>query len=260
MIYILSYQSIFPHRGIYIFAQARNLINNINTLYSVFRERGFVMTANKRTKSSKSNPLPTTKTKRGKPFGAKNKRHVKDLIPQTTELINDLEVIPGLKPVTIEDDKEICTLDKKLTDNELKFVELYLVGGINIDKAMIATGYGGYTSNSRTRIAKKILVKYECSVGDHRKIMRALGWGEVQVIQSLIEAATGFNSETVKLNARIALAKCIGIQRDVLEQAEGIQIVINQGGLPACEDQPVAFTLESPKAPPPSSGALQITK
>ena len=217
------------------------------------------MTRNKDTKVKKSKPLPVTKTKRGKPFGAKNKKKVEKLVPQTTELINDLEVIPGLKPVTIEDDKEICTLDKKMTDNELKFVELHLIGGITIDKAMIAVGYGKYTQASRWRIAQKILVKYECSVGDHRKIMRALGWGEVRVIQSLIEAATGFKSEQVRLNARLGLAKCLGIQKEVLEAVEGISIIINQGCAPAGEDdQPAA--LELPKAPPPSSGTLSITK
>ena len=114
-----------------------------------------------------------------------------------------------------------------MNQKELKFLELYLSGNYTQVKAMIAAGYVGYNKTALHLAAKRIVGKYELGTGDHRKIMRALGWGEIRVLQSLIEAATEFKSETVRLHAREALAKCLGIQKEVLEGVEGIQIVIN---------------------------------
>jgi hypothetical protein len=54
-----------------------------------------------------------------------------------------------------------------------------------------------------------------------------MGYGEVRVIEMLIEAATKFKSETVKLNARIALAKALGLQKEVVDGVQGVKIVIN---------------------------------
>jgi hypothetical protein len=95
--------------------------------------------------------------------------------------------------------------------------------------------------------------------------MRALGWGEVRVLQSLIEAATLFKSETVRLHAREALAKCLGIQKEAIEGVEGITIMINNPiqppGQPAAVGQPAGA--HQPGASPALSSTtrpLQITK
>ena len=165
------------------------------------------------------------------------KKKKKKPVPQVPKTIEKLENLPEAIHASNEDCLENFDLAGDMTLRELKFVEIYLSGQISLDKAMILAGFEEYSETYRARLGTKIIRKYECQAGDHRKIMRALGWGEVRVIQSLIEAATGFNSETVKLNARIALAKCLGIHKEVMEQAEGIQIVINQGGL-APEPQP----------------------
>lgn len=157
--------------------------------------------------------------------------------------------------------KEKFDLKGQLNLKEQRFIELYLTGDLTVDKAMESVGYVGYHPNSLYRLGRKIVQKYEHQAGDHRKIMRALGWGEVRVIQSLIEAATGFNSETVRLNARIALAKCLGIQKEIMEQAEGIQIVINQGGL-APQSQPGQHrpAQVNQDQPPTLPAPLSITK
>ncbi len=57
--------------------------------------------------------------------------------------------------------------------------------------------------------------------------MRGLGWGETQVIESFVEAATGFKSETVRLNACLALANCLGLTKEVQESPASVKIVIN---------------------------------
>jgi hypothetical protein len=188
----------------------------------------------------------------------KKKRKPAPQVPITIEKSGNS---PEIIEVSNEDCLENCDLAGGMTLRELKFVEIYLSGQISLDKAMILAGFERYSETYRARLGTKIIRKYECSVGDHRKIMWALGWGEVRVIQSLIEAATGFNSETVKLNARIALAKCIGIQKEVMEAAEGISIVINQGCL-SPEPQPGQHrpTQVNQEQPPALPAPISITK
>jgi hypothetical protein len=155
------------------------------------------------------------------------KKKKKKPAPQVPKTIKKLENLPEAIHTSDEDCLENCDLAGDMTLRELKFVEIYLSGQINLDKAMILAGYEEYSETYRARLGTKIIRKYECQTDDHRKIMRALGWGEVRVIQSLIEAATGFKSEQVRLNARLGLAKCLGIQKETLESVEGISIVIN---------------------------------
>lgn len=138
------------------------------------------------------------------------------------------------------------SLKSQLTVKELKFIELYLSGEYTKEKAMIAAGYKGYSKNHLYFISGKIVEKYELQAGDHRKIMRSMGYGEVKILQLLINSATKARSETVRLNARIALAKCIGIQKEVLEGAEGVQIIIRTTARPGPHPT-------DPQEPPPSA-------
>ena len=161
--------------------------------------------------------------------------------------------------ISIEDRKEKCVIKEKMTLKELKFLELYLTDGMTIDSAMIAAGYGHVSKIWRYNLAKRIILKHECRAGDHRKIFRIIGAGETTVAMGLLTLAQTAKSEMVRLNAWASLAKILGLTKEVLEQAEGIQIIINQGCVTAGEDDQPAV-LDLPKAPPPSSGTLQITK
>jgi hypothetical protein len=111
------------------------------------------------------------------------------------------QVIPYISKENSEqpEPESIVDFGKELTEREHRFLSLYFGGGLSQEKAMVAAGYHGYNKDYLGILARKVICKYELSVGDHRKIMRSLGWGEVQVIQSLIEAATDFRSETTKL-------------------------------------------------------------
>ena len=153
--------------------------------------------------------------------------------------------------ITIEDRKEKCVVKEKLTLKELKFLELYLTDGMSIDSAMIAAGYGHVSKIWRYNLAKRIILKHECRAGDHRKIFRIIGAGETAVAMGLLNLAQNAKSEMVKLNAWAHLAKVLGLTKEVLEQAEGIQIVINQGCAPASPEQP-------PNSPPPISGPITV--
>jgi hypothetical protein len=116
----------------------------------------------------------------------------------------------------------------QLNQQELRFMEIYLSGGITLINAMKSAGYIGYNDQSLYRLAKKIVEKYESQGGDHRKTMRALGFGEVKVIKLMIDAATNFKTEAVKVKAREILGKWLGLQQEELEGVEGITLVIRR--------------------------------
>jgi hypothetical protein len=118
-------------------------------------------------------------------------------------------------------------LKGQLTLKELRFIELYLTGDLTFDKAMESAGYVGYHPNSLYRLGRKIVQKYESQAGDRRKIMRTMGYGEIRIIELLIDSAENAKSEMVKLNARIALAKCLGLQKEVVEVGQSVKIIIN---------------------------------
>ena len=55
-------------------------------------------------------------------------------------------------------------------------------------------------------------------------------YGETKVIEMLIDSAENAKSEMVKLTARIALARCLGLQKDVVEVEHGMNIIIRSWG------------------------------
>ena len=73
----------------------------------------------------------------------------------------------------------------------MKFLEIYLLGELNVDEAMISAGYVGYHPKSLYRLGRKIVEKFENQGGDHRKIARAIGAGEVTILRGLLELAKG---------------------------------------------------------------------
>lgn len=126
----------------------------------------------------------------------------------------------------------------KMTDKELAFIEIYLTHDMTEVSAMKLAGYTNYSENYIEQAGKRIIRKHEQQTDDHRKIMRAMGYGEIKIIRLLIDSAEKAKSETVKLNARIALAKCLGIQKEVLETIGGVQIIMGVApALPGADQQ-----------------------
>lgn len=164
---------------------------------------------------------------------AKTKKSNKVKKPKTQNVVLTLE--------GDVDDEAMSKVDitSQLTVMETKFLELKFAGGLSTDKAMITAGYGSYSQRQRFRIAAKIVSKYESAVDDHRKIMRAMGYGETKIIEMLIDSAEKASSEMVKLTARIALAKCMGLQKEVVEVQHGMNIIIkSRSQQPAVEPVP----------------------
>jgi hypothetical protein len=138
------------------------------------------------------------------------------------------KVVKQAKPKGLQDEvsEEKFDLKGQLTLKELRFIEFYLTGDVTVDKAMESAGYVGYHKKSLYRLSRKIVEKYESSAGDHRKIMRAMGYGETKAIEMLIDSAENAKSEMVRLTARITLAKCLGLHQDFVAVNQGIQIII----------------------------------
>lgn len=149
----------------------------------------------------------------------------------------------------------------KMTLQELNFLEIYLSGGVTIDKAMIQAGYGHYSQDWRYKLAQKIVIKHESQAGDHRIICRALGAGEIAVIQGLLDLARNANSEMVRLNAWSQLSKILGLTKEQVDGAGGITIIFEESdkaralpGAPPMPDQaqPISYQV--------TGKVLQITK
>jgi hypothetical protein len=143
-------------------------------------------------------------------------------IPNEPKNPQELTIAPE-----IIDNIERIKLKEQLTLKELKFIELYLTGDLTVDKAMELAGYGEYSKDWRYKLSQKIIIKYESQAGDHRKIFRDIGAGELAIAQGLLKLATTAKSEMVRLNAWLGLAKCLGLTKEVVEGVQGIKIIIN---------------------------------
>jgi hypothetical protein len=143
---------------------------------------------------------------------------------------------------------------------ELGFIEAFLIGGLTIDKAMILAGYGEYHQKSRYRLGRKIVEKYESRAGDHRKIFRAIGAGEVAVAKGLLEIAQGPYPPDVRRKAWADIASCLGLKSEPVESFQGMQIVI-RGEEPSPGPGPgqVDGQPARPALPPPLK-PQQVTK
>ena len=208
-------------------------------------------------------PEPATPKKRGpKPKNKPIDQPYSGIVPANINKLDNIDIGVSidnkidikLLPELIESIAELSKavdLKDKMTDKEWRFIELYLMGNVTIENALIAAGYEGYGQNYLYRIGKKIINKYERQAADHRNIMRSLGYGEVRTFLLLIDSATNAKSELVRLQARIALAKCLGVTKEVMESSQGVTVII-QGPNPCVQvntGQPGQLPTPTPQAP-----------
>jgi hypothetical protein len=118
----------------------------------------------------------------------------------------------------------------KMTPQELKFLEYHLVMQFRIIKAMSMSGYKVGTNTYKYLLAKKILQKYEEQADDHRKIFRAVGLGEIAVAKGILKACQKARTTKELTDAYGLAAKCLGLQREVIEGAGGITLIITGQG------------------------------
>ena len=200
------------------------------------------------------NSSPSTPKRRGRPKTPAKTQPSNPVAPAGQHTTTNEDILADLV------DKIDSKLDLKaeMTQRELKFLGIYLTGEHNLDKAMILAGFEGYHPHSLYRLGRKIVQKYEQQAGDHRKIMRAMGYGETKVLKLLIDSAENAKSEMVRLNARAILAKCLGLHQDVVAVNQGIQIIIRgRGEGQTGGGRPAQVNQDQPRALP---ATLSITK
>jgi len=122
---------------------------------------------------------------------------------------------------------ETIDLSGKLTPQEAKFVEYHLIKQESVKRSLILAGYTIEPDSTMYFRGRKILQKLEQSTDDHRKILRAVGAGEVAVAQGLLALARDQNAGAVaRVAAYTTLGKMLGMSKDVIEGRKGITIII----------------------------------
>ena len=126
-------------------------------------------------------------------------------------------------------DQVLQTIDLKgkLTEQEGKFIEYHLIKGEPVRRALILADYPVEPDSTMYFRGRKIVQKLEASTDDHRKILRAVGAGEVAVAQGLLMIARDKNAGAVaRVAAYTTLGKMLGMSKEVIEGRKGITIVI----------------------------------
>jgi hypothetical protein len=156
------------------------------------------------------------------------------------------------------DDNTISNYDMsaKLTNMELKFLECYVTMRFRILKAMNAAGFEKYTNTYKYLLAKRIIEKYERQAADHRNIFRAVGLGEIAVAKGILKACQKARTTKELTDAYGLAAKCLGLQREVIEGAQGITLIITGQGEESGEIKGPG-TLEQPQALLPAPAMIR---
>ena len=200
-------------------------------------------------------PPPPRKYKIRKDKGIKKK---KEPPPAPIDIYN---IIGGsIDSSNIGEGSSATDLKAKMTVKELKFLEIYLAGNISQVNAVKAAGYEGYNERYYETLARRIIAKHEAQVGDGRILARAMGMGEVKVLQTLWELMQS-KVERIRLDAVMYLGKILGLTREQVEGAHGITIIFEGAApnLPASLALPVQPG-EQAQAPTYPGRVLQITK
>lgn len=194
-------------------------------------------TATKTTIDPFADPIPTIPRRRGRPSNheaAPQPKKITNIPQKTTKTpINGTDPayinnIDNTILVLSEIEKAVTELDEKtqLTAQELKFIEYHIVMGLAVVKSMKLAGYFENSDGMYFYRSKKILRRYEEREEDRRHIQRALGYGEVFVIDSMAKLAKGAKSEIARANAIATLGRWLGMDKEVLQGAGGVTIVI----------------------------------
>ena len=150
-------------------------------------------------------------------------------------------------------DSDIANYDKsaKLTLQELNFLEYYVSLRFRIIKAMDQAGYIKHSNTYKYLLAKRIIEKYERQAEDHRNIFRAVGLGEIAVAKGILKAClTARTNKDIRESYGLA-AKCLGLQREVIEGVGGITLIITGQGEESGEIKEPGKLAEPQKALPP---------
>lgn len=129
-------------------------------------------------------------------------------------------------------------LKSPMTAREQRFLGIYFSGEkITMEKAAKLAGFKGKSKQALCNAARKVLMKYECQT-DPREIFRRIGLGEEAIARKLLAIADDTQvAAGTRVQALSIASKCLGLQREVLEGADGARIVIHPAAEPAAPAQ-----------------------
>ncbi len=173
--------------------------------------------------------------------------------PRKTFTVTELEDInPDSNEV-----KSARNLKDQLNAKELKFIEIYMLGGVTKEKAMELAGYTGYHQRWVYYLAAKIIQKYESRTDDRRKLFRAVGAGELAIARGLLDLAQKARSEQVRRAAWADLASCMGLKSEQIESFQGVTLNVYS----QAEAQRLGIQVEGAASRQPAEPQhIQITK
>lgn len=218
-------------------------------------------------KGKKSNKSKWLSHKQAKPKLSSAEAIAKTLAPKQSRQPKVLKVKdnPVSEIEQIEEntynDNDIIDLRETLTVKELRFLDLYLLGEENVDKALIQAGYVGYHPHSLYRLGRSIVQKYERQAEDTKKIFQDIGFGQATIAQGIKDKALNAKSEMVSLNAYQLAARCTRMLEEPAQSHQGVNIIINCGtepaGGPGAPARPINVSIQGEPLP---AKPLQITK
>ena len=218
-------------------------------------------------KGKKSNKSKRLSHKQTKPKLSSAEAIAKTLAPKQPKQPKILKTIDNpVSEVEKRDENtynnnDIADLSETLTVKELRFLDFHLLGGENVDKALMQAGYVGYHPHSLYRLGRSIVQKYERQAEDTKKIFQDIGFGQATIAQGIKDKALNAKSEMVSLNAYQLAARCTRMLEEPQASHQGVNIIINCGtepaGGPGAPARPVNVLVQGSDLP---AKPLQITK
>ena len=204
-----------------------------------------------------------------KPKGAKRQPQAQPTSQPTghKDIYNTLEHTNHDSLIELDTINNIIDLEEKLTEYELKFLELHLVHRLTVPEALRAANFQNIEHLGKTALydlGGKIRKKYESRVQDKREIFRTVGLGESQVAQN-IKQLTESSNEKIKLGANKLAADCLRLTEPPAHSHQGVNIIINcgpepPGPLPPGHVPPARAVIQGKPVDLEPSKAHQITK
>jgi hypothetical protein len=121
-------------------------------------------------------------------------------------------------------------LEKPMTPREVKFLDIFYApqpDGVKV-KRVDAARLAGFTGSDHAlrKSAFKVIQKFATQT-DPREIFRRVGASEAEVAEGILAMAKDDKlPASVRLNAWVAAAKCLGLHRENVEEVQGAKIII----------------------------------
>jgi hypothetical protein len=142
----------------------------------------------------------------------------------------DLRYLEELQALDVD---QVIRLDEELTAQEKLFMSLYVKLNKGDDRAakLRAVDRAGYKvrwDQTRLVLADAIIAKYCVKSQEHKQVFRTAGLDEFYIALSLKRNYEGCQSETARAQFANIITKCMGLQKDVQDFWQGVELIIKR--------------------------------